>query len=110
MVNLYSTQINAVNEKHVVSTSKHCFYKMFGDPVCKNCSALTQSDDKWAKCDYCGQKHDLDKFTREGNFFIELPLEAQLRNMIQNDEIPAHIIATEFKLQRVQFVTFMMKI
>lgn len=52
-----------------------------------------ESDEKSAKCNKCGEKHDLDKYMREGNFFIELSMEAQLRNMMQNDKF-SHIVAS----------------
>ncbi|XP_028981372.2 uncharacterized protein LOC114840948 isoform X2 [Esox lucius] len=83
--------INAITSKHSVSATKHHFYKNMTDyrdyiiikHFCSDCMVLMETKDEKVGCRICGKQVDAKEHVKSGNFFIVLPLEAQLRNIIE---------------------------
>ncbi|KAA0721519.1 hypothetical protein E1301_Tti021236 [Triplophysa tibetana] len=83
--------INVITGEHSVSTSKHHFYKNMSDykdyilikHFCSDCTLLMEEKDESVGCRICVKEVDAKKHMKSGNFFIVLPLEAQLRNIIE---------------------------
>ncbi|XP_026104657.1 uncharacterized protein LOC113076212 [Carassius auratus] len=103
--------INAITGKHSVSTTKHHFYKNMLDykdyiiikHFCSDCMVLMQTKDEKVGCRICGKQVDAKEHMKSGNFFIVLPLEAQLRNIIEQhkfsqltvnnkDDVNSHLV------------------
>ncbi|XP_056605042.1 uncharacterized protein LOC130421266 [Triplophysa dalaica] len=88
--------INVITGEHSVSTSKHHFYKNMSDykdyivikHFCSDCTLLMEEKDESVGCRICGKEVDAKKHMTSGNFFIVLPLEAQLRNIIEQHKLP----------------------
>ena len=49
---------------------------------CPNCQKLFQSE--MLKCEICKAEYDRQKLLKEGNFFLYLPVEKQLRDFLEN--------------------------
>ncbi|XP_055073931.2 uncharacterized protein [Misgurnus anguillicaudatus] len=82
--------INAVTGKQSVSTTKYNFYKNMNDykdyilikHFCSDCSMFMETKDESVSCKICGKQVEAKEHIKSGNFFIVLPLEVQLRNII----------------------------
>ncbi|KAL6481045.1 hypothetical protein MHYP_G00091250 [Metynnis hypsauchen] len=85
--------INAVTGKHSVSATKYHFYKHMNDykdyiqdkHVCSDCPVLMETRGEPVTFGCCKQV-DVKELIRSGTFIV-LPLEAQLRNIIEQHEL-----------------------
>lgn len=87
--------VNVISQRHAVSSTKHHFYKTFDDLkrniqfhyICEGCTISVNIEGEKVVCPNCQYSCRIADHMKQGHFFIVFPLESQLRNMMEQEEL-----------------------
>lgn len=87
--------VNVISQRHAVPSTKHHFYKSFNDLkrniqfhyICEGCTISVNIEGEKVVCPNGQYSCSVADHMKQGHFFIVFPVESQLKNMMEQEEL-----------------------